>query len=651
MRPIENVLDRLKNVKRNGKQWVARCPSHDDHENSLSIGEGRDRRVLLKCFAGCSVKQIVLALGLTMADLFEQRNGTGGRGGGQSSRNRFEHSNTEKKPSKKQTLSSQADGGPSSTPFEDSNPPLVGLTLAQYADAKQLPVAWLQNLGLSDISYLGHPAIRILYRDSSGTEIAVRFRLALAKSKEGDNRFRWKSGTKPCLYGLWQVEQAKAERYIVLTEGESDCHTLWFHDIPALGMPGASNWQEERDVPHLDDIPTIYMIIEPDTGGETIKRWLASSRIRDRVKLVDLGEHKDPSGLYLADPNAFLARWQASLEAAIPWIELDQKQRTREADEAYALAKELLNDPHLLERIKNTMAALGYAGDLTPPLLGYVAITSRLLERPLNLAYIAPSAAGKNRAVDAALQLIPPEAMYLAKAGSPRALIYSEEDFQHRVVVFAEADSIPEDGPAASAIRSLVEDNFMTYVVTEKNPRTGRFETRHITKPGPSGLITTSTRSLQSQLGTRVLEIPLSDAVEQTRKVMLAHARSVLPAKGSMPDLAPFLALQRWLVRVGPCQVAVPFSKTLAALVPANAVRMRRDFRQLLTCIQAMALLFQCQRHHTHEGWIEATIEDYAHARALLAPVFDMIAVEGVTPAIRQTVEAVHPGEEVAKPC
>src|SRR4051812_9916242 len=64
------------------------------------------------------------------------------------------------------------------------------------------------------------------------------------------------------------------------------------------------------------------------------------------------------------------------------------------------------------------MQARGYAGDVTPSLLVYVAATSRLLERPQNVACVAQSGAAKNRAVDAALELLPPEAYYLERAGS-----------------------------------------------------------------------------------------------------------------------------------------------------------------------------------------------------------------------------------------
>ena len=41
-----------------------------DREPSLSIGLGDEGQVLLTCFAGCSLEQIVEAMGITVADLF-----------------------------------------------------------------------------------------------------------------------------------------------------------------------------------------------------------------------------------------------------------------------------------------------------------------------------------------------------------------------------------------------------------------------------------------------------------------------------------------------------------------------------------------------------------------------------------------------------
>jgi hypothetical protein len=61
---IEEVLSKLKNVKRNSKGFTALCPIHSDTRNSLSISKGFEGKILLKCHAGCSFKKIQDALGI-----------------------------------------------------------------------------------------------------------------------------------------------------------------------------------------------------------------------------------------------------------------------------------------------------------------------------------------------------------------------------------------------------------------------------------------------------------------------------------------------------------------------------------------------------------------------------------------------------------
>ncbi len=514
-----------------------------------------------------------------------------------------------------------------------------GLELEAYSAAKRLPVGFLQSLGLSTTPRHGMPAVRIPYLDRAGLEQAVRYRTAL----EGDSRFAWKGGAKVCLYGLWRMP-ATPPRSIVLVEGETDAQTLWMHEIPALGLPGAGNWNEERDSRHLAGVETIYLVIEPDAGGETVQRWLSKSSVRDRVRLVRLEGAKDPSALYLAEPATFRERWQAALERSTPAAAAEATQRGLDAQGAYKRAHDLLHDPALLDRIRAIITESGFAGDVRPALLAYIALTSRLLSRPINLAFVAQSASGKNRAIDAALELVPVGAYHKISASSPRALVYSDESLQHRMIVLAEADSIPDDGAAASAIRSISEDNSLVYEVVERDGKEG-FITRRIEKPGPTGLITTSTRSLAKQMGTRTLEINLPDDPEQTRSILLAHAARASGQPAPAPDTAPFLALQQYLDLTAPVEVEIPYAGRLAHLVPATQVRMRRDFPKLLAAIQVVALLHQCQRQRRSSGRIVATLEDYAQARDLLAPLFEAIATEGLTPAVRQTVETIREDE------
>lgn len=67
------LLDRLDKVRQTGPgRWLARCPAHEDRSPSLSLREVDDGRVLLHCFGGCQMSDVLCALGLSVADLFEK---------------------------------------------------------------------------------------------------------------------------------------------------------------------------------------------------------------------------------------------------------------------------------------------------------------------------------------------------------------------------------------------------------------------------------------------------------------------------------------------------------------------------------------------------------------------------------------------------
>ena len=213
---------------------------------------------------------------------------------------------------------------------------------------------------------------------------------------------------------------------------------------------------------------------------------------------------------------------------------------------------------------------------------------------------ISPSAAGKNAAIDAVLPFFPEDAFYVIRASSPRALVYNDEAFTHRIVILTEADSLPEEGPAASAVRSLMSDREMTYEVVEKG-EDGSFHVRKICKPGPTGLITTSVKPLGDQANTRTLTVTISDSVEQTALILQVQADRANEELAT-PDFRPWVALQRWLELAGGRRVVIPFARRLSKAVPHTAVRIRRDFPQLLTVIKTIAILRQRLRACVKRG-------------------------------------------------
>src|SRR5690606_26918344 len=60
--------------RQSGRNWMARCPAHNDRNPSLSITP-IDGSVLLHCFAGCDVDSILAALGWSRRDLYDTPGG------------------------------------------------------------------------------------------------------------------------------------------------------------------------------------------------------------------------------------------------------------------------------------------------------------------------------------------------------------------------------------------------------------------------------------------------------------------------------------------------------------------------------------------------------------------------------------------------
>jgi len=614
---FENVLDRLNVATRNGEKAVCFCPAHEDHDNpSLSLKAENDK-LLLHCFAGCQPEDVVSEIGLEMKDLFAE----GGEGP-------YIPSHTPARlHARHENPYDHAQNGRASGDARSEH----GCTLKRYAEEKQLPEGFLRGLGLRDVTYMDKPAARIPYPDEEGREVTVRFRVAM----DGTEKFRWRSGDKPLPYGLGLLEEARKASHVVLVEGESDCHTLWHHEIPALGIPGANNWRDGWAT-YLDGIEKVYAVIEPDQGGETLREKLTECEvIRDRLYLVALGKHKDPSGLHLADSEGFGERFEAVLEEVKPWTEIERAEAEAASREAWEACRELAREPNILKRFAAELARSGVAGEERIAKLLYLALTSRVLERPVSVAVKGPSSGGKSYLVERVLEFFP-NSVYWARSGmSDRTLAYSEEPMRHRVLVLYEAAGMSTDF-ATYLIRSLLSEGRIKYETVVKTA--DGLKPKLIEREGPTGLIVTTTAvKLHPENETRLLSLTVTDTQEQTRAVLAALAEE---AGGVGADLKAWHALQTWL-EGAEHRVWIPYAKKLAELVPPVAVRLRRDFGAVLNLIRAHALLHQATRERDAEGRIVATIEDYAAVRELVADLVSEGIEATVPETVRETVEAV----------
>jgi hypothetical protein len=396
-------------------------------------------------------------------------------------------------------------------------------------------------------------------------------------------------------------------------------------------LPGATNWREERDARNLDGIETIYIVVEPDHGGDAVRRWLSCSTIRHRAKLVGLPA-KDPSALHLESPDDFLRRWQVACLGAMRWTVIEAKTSAEERSEAWEKCGKLAIAANILNEFAVELSRIGVVGERRAAKLIYLALTSRLMEKPVSIAVKGPSAGGKSFVVESALKFFPPEAFYALTAMSDRALAYSSEPLKHRHLVIYEAAGLASDF-ATYLIRSLLSEGRLRYETVEKT-KEGLIP-RLIEREGPTGVIVTTTSlRLHPENETRMLSVTVTDTREQTAAVFHALAQDTNRAE---IDLTRWQALQTWLA-TGPNGLVIPFSDRLAGRMPPLAVRLRRDFKTILMLVRAHTLLHQASRRKDEQGQVIAEVEDYRTVRELVADLVAIGVEATVKPEVREAV-------------
>ncbi|MFC1956323.1 hypothetical protein ACFLWZ_07425 [Chloroflexota bacterium] len=493
----------LDGARQSGDGYMALCPAHADTSPSLSITE-KDGRILVHCFAGCQHEEIVKSLGLEVKDLFFNKT----------------IPNTEGQPIPDEKsgytvtpLSNQIQNGVTKPLLNH----VTGVTLKALSEAKHLPVDYLQSLGLTDCQYREQPAIKLPYLDEFGEQAAVRYRLTL-NSQSTRQRFAWRKNDHAMLYGLKRLEMVKKQGWLLLVEGESDCWTLWYHNLPALGIPGKSVWKPEW-VKYLEDLK-VYLWQEPDAEDLTL-RLLKDIPSLEVIKIPEGIKDISEAHVQVKDIPSFLDGLKNTATAGQEIkAELDRKQ----SDEFYNKAKDIIESDDPLKIVEDEIRRLGYGGDIKPALISYLAATSRLLEMrngsmPVHLLIAGPSSSGKSYTLSVVKRLLPPTAYHEIDAGSPRVLIYDKTPLNYKLLIFGEADSMPsnEDNTAASALRNLLQDHRLHYQVVVKDERGGEFRVKELDKSGPTVLITTSTKQLPHQILTRLFTLEMSDSSDQIR--------------------------------------------------------------------------------------------------------------------------------------
>lgn len=175
--------------------------------------------------------------------------------------------------------------------------------LAQdYLDARGLSSAIARRAGLGVVHdpIAGHDGmsgrLSIPYITNTGV-VDIRFR-----SLDGsDPKYLGLPGAKTHMFNVRAV--AEADDYIAVCEGELDAITLHYAvNIPAVGVPGASNWKTHyRRL--LQDFEKVFVFADGDKAGHDFARHLA--REVQGVVIINMPDGEDVNSMYLKEGSEY----------------------------------------------------------------------------------------------------------------------------------------------------------------------------------------------------------------------------------------------------------------------------------------------------------------------------------------------------------
>ena len=316
-------------------------------------------------------------------------------------------------------------------------------------------------------------------------------------------------------------------------------------------------------------------------------------------------------------------------------------------DKDKAAALDLLKQPNLIERILADFAACGVVGEETNMLVGYLAATSRKLDKPLAVVIQSSSAAGKSSLMDAVLKFIPAEEQVGYSAMTGQSLFYmGGTNLQHKILSIAEEEGIAQ---ASYALKLLQSEGQLTIASTGKDPGTGRMETQEYHVEGPVMIfLTTTAIDIDEELLNRCVVLTVDENREQTRAIQTQQrSNETLAGMLTVTRASAIRNLHQNAQRlIRSLHVVNPFADLLDFC--DDQARRRRDHMKYLALIKSIALLHQYQRpvktisvDGESVQYIEVQISDIVLAGRLADQVLGK-SIDELPPQTRRLLMELH---------
>jgi hypothetical protein len=175
----------------------------------------------------------------------------------------------------------------------------------------------------------------------------------------------------------------------------------------------------------------------------------------------------------------------------------EQKKEMRDA--LWPTVRELAEALDLIDRVVQQVHSMGVVNEPEVIKMIYIAGTSRVLDKPINLVLKGASSSGKNFTMTHTLELIGPDFVNCLTSSSPLSLVYDERPLSHTVLVVFEGTQLQADDRSmfAMLLRTLISEGRIVHQTTveDRASPTGR-RVEQIVREGPISLMIATTGEL-----------------------------------------------------------------------------------------------------------------------------------------------------------
>jgi hypothetical protein len=328
---------------------------------------------------------------------------------------------------------------------------LLTLIVRERGGTRREAFEWLKSIGINlawpGNGAAGAPRRRVceyVYRDRIGDPLyrVVRWQPRFFSQERYDASSRRFVGGKGCMAGVPRVpyrldEWLDQPGRIFVTEGEKDADAIAATgELAITNAGGAGKWSD--DFAHYFAGREVIICGDNDQAGKKHARQVVASLkpVAGSVCAIEVPREvgKDASD------------WLDAGHTIEELLAHYTPQRNRATVQPLAVEPpELAQSVDILAAFTRDIRLRGLVGEDATAQLIYLAITSRLLAKPVSLVVKGHSSSGKSHTLDRVLEFIPDDAVIKFTGMSKRALVYRDDDYQHRTLVVLRGARTPRN--------------------------------------------------------------------------------------------------------------------------------------------------------------------------------------------------------------